>query len=139
MELKDTQYFKSWEIIYSYVAEQNNINNTPTDETIIDNLNYTLQRLNDIREGYGKPIVISSGYRCDELNEKVGGVNDSKHKNGLGVDLKWDSDLVTYMIDNCSFDKLIREKSGNTKWIHLQFRRNIEEERRFLYAINKTN
>lgn len=130
MELKDTKYFKSWEITYSYVAEQNNIDNTPTDETIIDNLNYTLQRLNDIREGYGKPIVISSGYRCDKLNEKVGGVNDSKHKNGLGVDLKWDSDLVTYMIDNCSFDKLIREKSGKTQWIHLQFRRNIEEEQK---------
>lgn len=137
MELKDTQYFKSWEIIYSYVAEQNNINNTPTDETIIDNLNYTLQRLNDIREGYGKPIVISSGYRCDELNLLVGGVNDSKHKNGLGVDLKWDSDLVTYMIDNCSFDKLIREKSGNTKWIHLQFCRNINKERRLLFNIDK--
>lgn len=137
MELKDTQYFKSWEIIYSYVAEQNNINNTPTDETIIDNLNYTLQRLNDIREGYGKPIVISSGYRCDELNLLVGGVNDSKHKNGLGVDLKWDSDLVTYMIDNCSFDKLIREKSGNTKWIHLQFCRNIYKERRLLFNISK--
>lgn len=137
MELKDTQYFKSWEIIYSYVAEQNNINNTPTDETIIDNLNYTLQRLNDIREGYCKPIVISSGYRCDELNVLVGGVNDSKHKNGLGVDLKWDSDLVNYMIDNCSFDKLIKEKSGNTKWIHLQFCRNINKERRLLFNISK--
>lgn len=137
MKLIDTKYFKGWEITYSYVAEQNNIDNTPTDETIIDNLNYTLQRLNDIREGYGKPIVISSGYRCDELNEKVGGANDSKHKNGLGVDLKWDSDLVNYMIDNCSFDKLIREKSGNTKWIHVQFNKDISTERHLVYYIEK--
>lgn len=137
MKLIDTKYFKGWEITYSYVAEQNNIDNTPTDETIIDNLNYTLQRLNGIREGYGKPIIISSGYRCDELNEKVGGVNDSKHKNGLGVDLKWDSDLVNYMIDNCSFDKLIREKSGNTKWIHVQFNKDISAERHLVYYIEK--
>lgn len=137
MELKDTQYFKSWEIIYSFKAEKLGIENSPTDETIIDNLNYTLTRLNEIRESYGKPIIISSGYRCKALNEAIGGVNDSKHQEGLAVDLKWDSDLVNYMIDNCSFDKLIREKSGNTKWIHLQFCRNINNERRLLFNISK--
>lgn len=137
MKLIDTKYFKGWEITYSYVAEQNNIDNTPTDETIIDNLNYTLQRLNDIREGYGKPIVISSGYRCDELNEKVGGVNDSKHKNGLGVDLKWDSELLEFITNNMQFDKLIKEKSGKTCWIHLQFRRDRETERNLIYSISK--
>lgn len=136
-KLIDTKYFKGWEITYSYVAEQNNIDNTPTDETIIDNLNYTLQRLNDIREGYGKPIVISSGYRCDELNEKVGGVKDSKHRLGLAVDLRWDTDLIDFLIENCSFDKLIREKAGKSKWIHLQFCRNIYKERRLLFNISK--
>lgn len=133
--INSTKHFKSWEITYSYVAEQNNIDNTPTDETIIENLNYTLQRLEEIREGYNKPIVISSGYRCEELNKLVGGVDDSKHLTGLAVDLKWDSDLVEYLIENCSFDKLIREKSGKTKWIHLQFRKN--NERNLVISIKK--
>lgn len=133
--INNTKHFKSWEITYSYVAEQNEIDNTPTDETIIENLNYTLQRLEEIREGYNKPIVISSGYRCPELNELVKGVKDSKHLTGLAVDLKWDSDLVEYLIENCSFDKLIREKSGKTKWIHLQFRK--DNERNLVISIKK--
>ena len=77
--INNTKHFKSWEITYSYVAEQNEIDNTPTDETIIENLNYTLQRLEEIREGYNKPIVISSGYRCPELNKAVGGSKTSDH------------------------------------------------------------
>lgn len=137
MKLIDTEYFKSWEIVNSTKAKENNIDNTPTEDEIINNLNHTLQRLNAIREGYGKPIIISSGYRCPELNELVGGAKDSKHLTGLAVDLKWDKDLVEYIIDNCSFDKLIREKSGNVKWIHIQFRKDISTERNLIYYIEK--
>lgn len=135
MKLIDTEYFKSWEITNSTKAKENNIDNTPTEDEIINNLNHTLQRLNAIREGYGKPITISSGYRCPELNELVGGAKDSKHLTGLAVDLKWDKDLVEYIIDNFSFDKLIREKSGNVKWIHIQFRKDISTERNLIYYI----
>lgn len=137
MKLIDTEYFKSWEITNSTKAKENNIDNTPTEDEIINNLNHTLQRLNAIREGYGKPIIISSGYRCPELNELVGGAKDSKHLTGLAVDLKWDKDLVEYIIDNFSFDKLIREKSGNVKWIHIQFRKDISTERNLIYYIEK--
>ena len=137
MELKDTKYFKVSEILRSNTAKKHNIDNTPTDETIIDNLNYTLNRLNTIREQYGKPIYINSGYRCDELNVLVGGVKDSKHRLGLAVDLKLDTDLIDFLIENCSFDKLIREKAGKSKWIHLQFCRNIYKERRLVFNISK--
>lgn len=137
MELKDTKYFKVSEILRSNTAKKHNIDNTPTDETIIDNLNYTLNRLNEIREQYGKPIYINSGYRCDELNVLVGGVKDSKHRLGLAVDLRWDTDLIDFLIENCSFDKLIREKAGKSKWIHLQFCINIYKERRLLFNISK--
>jgi hypothetical protein len=137
VELKDTKYFKVSEILRSSTAKKHNIDNTPTDETIIDNLNYTLNRLNTIREQYGKPIYINSGYRCDELNALVGGVKDSKHSLGLAVDLRWDTDLIDFLIENCSFDKLIREKAGKSKWIHLQFCRNIYKERRLVFNISK--
>lgn len=137
MELKDTKYFKVSEILRSNTAKKHNIDNTPTDETIIDNLNYTLNRLNEIREQYGKPIYINSGYRCDELNVLVGGVKDSKHRLGLAVDLRWDTDLIDFLVENCSFDKLIREKAGKSKWIHLQFCRNIYKERRLVFNISK--
>lgn len=137
MKLIDTKYFKGCEITYSYVAEQNNIDNTPTDETIIDNLNYTLQRLNDIREGYGKPIYINSGYRCPQLNKEVGGAEDSYHIKGLAVDIRWDNELVKYIINNCQFHKAIREKVGKTKWLHLQFKRDRSKESNKVISINK--
>lgn len=130
MKVSDVKYFKAEEILYSYTAEQNDIDNIPTDEEVIDNLNYTLQRLNEIREGYGNPIYITSGYRCDELNKLVGGVSGSYHKKGLAVDLRWDAELFQYILDNYSFDKLIREKNKEgDKWLHIQFKRDISKER----------
>ena len=137
MKLIGSEHFAVQEILYSQTAKKHNIDNTPKDEVIIDNLNYTIRRLEEIRVGYGKPIIVNSCYRCDELNKLVGGVKDSKHVKGLAVDLKWDDDLINYLIDNCSFDKLIREKAGNTKWIHLQFRCDRETERNLIYSISK--
>lgn len=134
MKINDTKYFKATEFLYSKTADKHNINNIPKDETIIDNINYTLQRLNEIREGYGLPVYINSGYRCDELNKLVGGVKDSKHRLGLAVDLRWDNNLVEHIINNCSFDKLIKEKAGKSKWIHLQFNRT--NERNIILAMN---
>lgn len=137
MKLNDTKYFKVDEFLRSETADKLGIDNTPTDETIIDNINYSLTRLNEIRESYGKPIIISSGYRCQALNEAVGGVKDSKHQEGLAVDLKWDTKLLEFITDNMQFDKLIREKSGKTRWIHIQFRRDRETERNLIYSISK--
>ena len=137
MKLLNTQYFKSYEIIYSYKAEQFGIDNTPTDDVVIANLNYTLQRLNSIRERYGHKIVISSGYRCEELNRLVGGVKDSKHKTGLAVDLKFDEDLFEFLKANCSFDKLILEQNSKTKWLHIQFRLDKTKERRLIFYEQK--
>lgn len=130
MKVNDVKYFKAEEILKSKVAKENNIDNIPTDEKVIDNLNYTLQRLDEIREGYCNPIYITSGYRCNELNKLVGGVVGSYHKKGLATDLRWDAELFQYILDNCSFDQLIREgnKKGD-KWIHLGFKRDINKER----------
>ena len=137
MKLLNTQYFKSSEIIYSYKAEQLEIDNTPTDDVVIANLNYTLQRLNTIREMYGHPIIISSGYRCEELNKAVGGVKDSKHKTGLAFDLKFYEELFEFLKDNCSFDKLILEQNSKTKWLHIQFRLDKTKERRLIFYEQK--
>lgn len=134
--IKDTQYFKVEEFLRSETADKLGIDNTPTDETIIDNINYSLERLNEIRESYGKPIIISSGYRCPELNKAVGGVPNSYHVLGLAVDLRWDADLFNYIMENCEFDKLIREKSKTGMWIHLQFRSNPADERGKVIYLN---
>lgn len=137
MQLIDGQYFKVEELLRSQTAEKCKIDNTPTDDEIIDNINYTIQRLDEIREGYGKPIIINSGYRCPELNSKVGGVSSSFHQLGLAVDIKWDSDLFTYLQQHCSFHKLLRETNKHgVRWIHLSFKRNKKDEGNIISYIN---
>lgn len=43
--------------------------------------------LQPIRERWGKPIVVSSGYRCERLNKAVGGVSTSQHAYGSAADI----------------------------------------------------
>lgn len=45
-------------------------------------------RLDQLREQLGRPIVISSGFRCESHNAAEGGVSDSAHTHGLAVDIK---------------------------------------------------
>lgn len=138
MKLHDTTYFKVDEFLRSETAEKLDIDNTPTDHEIIENIQYTMEYLNKVREEFGEPIYVNSGYRCKALNEAVGGSKNSYHMTGLAVDLRWNPRLFEFMMSNCHFDKLIREKSKKTFWIHVQLKRNIEEEQnRVIYMTVK--
>lgn len=50
--------------------------------------------LQPLRDAYGKPITINSGYRCVELNKKVGGVSTSQHTKGQAADCGVDDPLA---------------------------------------------
>ena len=84
--MKKIKYFKLSEFINSVTAKRQQIDNTPSFE-VVDNLNRLADYLDGIREKYGKPIFISSGYRCPLLNQAVGGVANSQHLKGLAADL----------------------------------------------------
>lgn len=135
--LKRGKYFQINELIGSKVAEEKGIFNLPLDEKVIENLNYSVSRMDEIREGYGKPININSWYRCKDLNEAVGGAKNSYHMSGLAVDLRWDSDLLYHIIEKHNFHKLIREESGNSKWIHIQFLKDRSKEENKVISIQK--
>ena len=79
-------YFTVSELCRSDVARKNGIINTPGMKELHNLEKITIPRLNIIREFLGVPIVVNSGYRCKELNRKVGGVFNSKHLEGLAVD-----------------------------------------------------
>lgn len=134
--MKEHKFFTIRELIKSETANKLNINNVPNDPEVLDNLDYTMDRLDEIRAAYGKPIIINSGFRCKALNNAVGGVKDSYHQSGLAVDIRWDSDLLNFLINNCQFDKLIREHSRTATWIHLQFKRERNEERNKIIYLN---
>ena len=46
-----------------------------------------LEKIEELRQNLGSPIVITSGVRCPRWNEEVGGVDNSKHLHGHAADL----------------------------------------------------
>lgn len=124
-------YFKEIELYQSYTANNNGIDNTPGKD-ILQGLIYIRDNyLNPIRERFGSPIIISSGYRCEKLNKLVGGVSTSNHLYGHAFDLVPQNKNIKGLYDtiqqflketNLPFDELIYEKSGNSKWVHFAVR-----------------
>lgn len=116
------RFFTLSEMLYSSTAERFGIDNVPKDERILDNIYNVLSNLDNIRSVYNKPIIITSGYRCPELNSKVGGKINSQHIKGEAADLKWDDDLYKLIQSNFDYDQLLEEKSKNKHWIHISFK-----------------
>ena len=120
--MKKIKYFKLSEFINSATAKRQQIDNTPSFE-IVDNLNRLADYLDTIREKYGKPIFISSGFRCPLLNQAVGGVVNSQHLKGLAADLVCADmeKLLSIIHETKGFDQLIIEhkKGFKSYWIHV--------------------
>ena len=78
------------------------------------------------------PVIISSGYRSEEVNRKCGGAKGSNHLTGCAVDIRClgPEQLIRYaclLLDTADengwvFDELIQEKRGTTYWIHFAVR-----------------
>jgi len=78
------------------------------------------------------PIIISSGYRSEEVNMKCGGAKGSNHLTGCAVDIKCYGPeqmirMAGILLDIADgtkreFDELIQEKRGSTYWIHFAVR-----------------
>ena len=91
--MKLTEHFTLEELARSATAVRLGIDNTPT-KSIISNLTEVAQLLEKIRTTYGKPIIVTSGYRCEKLNKAVGGAKSSQHRLGQAADIRSVSDSV---------------------------------------------
>ena len=81
------KFFSLEEMTKSATAKRLGIDNTPSDE-IKKNLTLFIDKVLDpIRERYGSPIRVSSGYRCKKLNDVVKGSKTSQHMKGEAADL----------------------------------------------------
>ena len=91
--------------------------------------------LEPLRAFAGKPIVISSGYRCPALNRAVGGVPQSQHLRGEAADLHLPSTAegrawFRWLMDNTTFDQLIWERNPQgTYWIHVSCKADPRQNR----------
>lgn len=122
------KWFSIRELTKSNTAYKYKIDNTPSEqqkkyiEALIDNV------LDPIREEYGKPVYVNSGFRCRELNKKVGGVDGSHHlcENGYAAaDITARSKEENKLLFgicialNLPFCQLIDE--SNFSWIHVSY------------------
>lgn len=82
-----TKNFSMEELVASNTARMKGIDNTPDKEVEARLVQLAQQVLQPLRDSYGKPIKISSGYRCQALNKAIGGVSTSQHLKGEAVDI----------------------------------------------------
>ena len=123
------KFFSIAELTQSATAKRYGIDNTPSDD-IKKNLTLFIEKVLDpIREDWGGPIIVSSGYRCPELNAKVGGAKTSGHQYGYCADLqvkggmKKIRELANFIFEwmkdhKMKFDELLWEHSGGVTWLH---------------------
>lgn len=120
------QYFTINELTRSSTASKYRIDNTPTPEIRSKLEHLIVNCLDPIRRLYGKPIIVSSGYRSPALNAAVGGVANSQHTKGEAADLIPASGgslagIFRAAVQFGNFDQLIIEQSGKSKWVHVSY------------------
>ena len=128
--MKLSQHLDLSEVIRSDSAKRNGISNMPTPEHI-ENFKLLAEKIFEpVREHFGVPIRISSGYRSKELNAITKGASStSQHCKGQAIDIDMDGTSLTnkqvfdYIKDNLPFDQLIWEfgNEENCDWVHVSY------------------
>lgn len=118
------KYFTMKELTKSLTADKLGIDNTPTPEASAQLSNLVTHVLDPLREMYGKPITVNSGYRCPKLNAAVGGAKSSQHMRGNAADITAGSKtenkkLFELIRDNLPFDQLLNE--SDYSWVHVSY------------------
>lgn len=121
------KYFTIEELTHSDTAISKGIDNSPTMQeeqnlvALIENV------LDPLREAYGRPLIVTSGFRCEKLNKAVKGSSTSQHRFGQAADIRSKEDTKSEnkkIFDlaqelNLPFDQLIDEYDYN--WVHISY------------------
>jgi zinc D-Ala-D-Ala carboxypeptidase len=141
--MKLSTNFSLSEMTKSQTAIRKDIDNTPTQEHI-NNLKYVAENLlQPIRDHFGKPVAVSSGYRSVALCEAIGSSSNSQHAKGEAADFEIpgmdNKELGLWIRKNIEYDQLILEfyKDGepNSGWIHCSMVKDCEPRKSTLQAI----
>lgn len=124
-----TENFTLTELTRSEKAANLHINNEPGTIPLINLQNLCEKILQPLRNAYGKPIIVNSGFRSQALNDAIGGARNSQHMLGQAADItarhnydyhEENKRLFNLIISlNLPFDQLIDEK--NYSWIHVSY------------------
>jgi len=130
------------EVTRSETAKRKGISNMPTPEHLENFKKLAENVFQPIREHFGKPIHISSGYRSKALNTAVGGSLSSQHCTGEAIDIDMDGTEITnaeifhFIKDNLNFDQMIWEfgTDKNPDWVHVSYESNGNQRKQILVA-----
>ena len=124
------KYFSMQELTSSATAMRKGIDNTPDAQAKSALMALVVNVLDPLRELYGKPIIVTSGYRSVKLNRAVGGAARSQHCKGEAADIRSVGDsraenkklFELIKTSGLPFDQLIDEYEYD--WVHVSFRAN---------------
>jgi len=128
--------------IRSNTALRRGIDNIPGDYELSNMNNIAINLFEPLREWVGGPIKITSFFRCEELNQAIGGSSRSQHCEGRALDLddtfgyKTNAEMFEYIKSNLNYDQLIWEfgDDNNPDWIHVSFVSEMENRGRSMRA-----
>lgn len=113
------------EMILSRTAHRRGINNTPA-PAAVEALRALAQHvLQPVRDHFGRPVIVTSGYRSPVLNKAIGGGSSSQHTLGEAADFTVagvsNIEVARWIVANIPFDQLIYE-FGEGGWLHVSYR-----------------
>jgi zinc D-Ala-D-Ala carboxypeptidase len=138
-----SKHFSLRELTSSSLAARHGIDNTPTQEVILELAALCEFVLEPVREHFDSPIHVNSGYRSDSVNKLAGGAARSQHVKGQAADFEvsgHDNLEVAHWLEqsDLEFDQLILEcyvpGDPHSGWIHAAHRRDKPNRRRILTA-----
>jgi hypothetical protein len=122
--------FSLREFIYSDTAIRLQIDNTPTDEVLVNLQNVCQFILEPVRNYFNKPITITSGYRSPELCKAIGSSATSQHTLGQAVDFEIlgipNKEVSDWIVNHLDYDQCILEfwtpSEPNSGWVHCSWK-----------------
>ena len=139
--MKLSGHFSIAELTKSQTATRKGIDNKPTLDHIENLTELCTQVLEPTRRNFGKPMVISSGYRSEELCEAIGSSKNSQHAKGEAADFEMfgvdNKELAKYIKNNLVFDQLILEfynpDDPSSGWVHCSYSKEENRKQSLLY------
>lgn len=152
-----SKYFKLEEFLHSDKAIENNIENLPAWEIIINLSEFCEKLLDPLREAWSKQcerkmwgspsLIVTSGYRCSKLNKSVKGADNSNHKIGFAADihpangrnLEFHLFAKDFLLNSPNgFHELINEYpiNGVPQWTHISYKNKNGQQLQKIFEIN---
>ena len=139
--MKLSGHFSLAELTKSQTATRKGIDNKPTLEHIENLTELCVQILEPTRRNFSKPMVITSGYRSEELCEAIGSKTTSQHAKGEAADFEMfgidNKELAKYIKNNLVFDQLILEfynpDDPSSGWVHCSYSKEENRKQSLLY------